>query len=161
MPKFFRFINHPRYYSESDIKRLDAINRSALGKMMCAHLSGWTFTFCDCSPNSDTFIIRRQEPTYHCSFELIPNYNYNPATRSKYIVSYNYTYFCNSGYGPANENKTISGSEGQDLIDLMRLSFLAMINNYPAESSSNIRVFNGHYNYKENLIEYCKVNNLI
>ena len=89
--KFFRFINHPRYYSESDIKRLDAINRSALGKMMCAHLSGWTFTFCDCSPNSDTFIIRRQEPTYHCSFELIPNYNYNPATRSKYIVSYNYT----------------------------------------------------------------------
>ena len=159
--KFFRFLNHPRHYSESDLKRLDALNKSSLGRKMFEHLSGWTFKFYDCAPNSDTFIIRRQEPTYRCSFELTPNYSYNPTTQSKYIISYNYSFFCNSGCGPANENKTITGREGLDLIELMRLSFLAMINKYPEERSSEIRVFNGHYNYKENLIDYCKSNKLL
>lgn len=159
--QFFKFLNHSQYYTRSHLKRLDELNKSNLGKKMFEHLSGWSFEFIDCEPNSETFVIKRTEPTYSCSFELLPKYRYNTSSGKKIISEYRYRYFCNSGCGPANEDKIITATEGKDLISLMRLSFLAMIINYPKETSSEIWVFNGHYNYKENLIELCESAKLI
>ena len=159
--KFFSFLNYPTYYTSSDLERLNQLNNSPLGKKMFEHLSGWLFSFNDCIPNSDTFIIRRKEATYRCHFELIPEYSYDIQTKCQYIKRYRYEYFCNSGSGPTNEIKYITPREGLDLIALMRLSFLSMIYNYKEQHSSEIRVFSGWHNHKEDLINQCRLNNLL
>lgn len=159
--KFFSFINYPTYYNASDLKRLEELNNSLIGRKMFEHLSGWTFNFKDCSPNSDYFMIRKIESTYQCFFELCPEYAYDSQAKIQYIARYRYEYYCNSGYGPANETKYITAREGLDLISLMRLSFRSMIYNYKEQHSSEIRVFSGWHNYKEDLISQCVKNKLI
>ena len=79
------------------------MNNSPLGKRMFEHLSGWTFNFKDCSPNSDHFLIKGVDSTYQCFFELRPEYAYDSQLKRQYITIYRYEYYCNSGCGPANE----------------------------------------------------------
>lgn len=159
--KFFSFINYPTYYNPSDLERLNQLNKSTLGRKMFEHLSGWTFNFRDCIPNSDHFLIRGTDSSYQCFFELRPEYGFDLQTHRKYIKRYRYEYFCNSGCGPSNEIKYITGREGLDLISLMRLSFRLMIYNYKEQCGSEIRVFNGWHNFKEDLLDQCKKYNLI
>lgn len=158
---FFRFINYQENYTQDELKRLDHLNKSNIARKMFEQLSGWDFRFNDCQPNTDTFILRRKEQTYNAFFELIPEYIYKPRTFERYISRYKYEYFCNSGFGPANERKFLTAIEGSDLIKLLRLSFLSLIINYEKEHAYDIRCMNGHYSYKENLIEFCKKNNLV
>lgn len=163
--KFFSFLNYRTYYSSSDLERLDTFNKSPLARKMFEHLGGWTFKFEDCIPNSDTLIVRGNEPKYNYKyhFELIPIYRYEPKTGARYLSHYNYEFYTNSTSpgASANERKVISAREGLDMIALIRLSFRLMIFNYKEQHSSEIRVFSGWHNYKENLIDLCIQNNLI
>lgn len=159
--KFFSFINYATYYSTSDLQRLDELNKSQLGRKMYRHLSGWIFNFKDCTPNSEHFLIKGVESSYQCFFELRPEFQYDVQTKRRYIARYRYEYYCNSGYGPANEIIYISGREGLDLINLMRLSFRSMIYNYKEQHSTEIRVFSGWHNFKEDLIAQCVKNSLV
>lgn len=68
--KFFSFINYATYYSSSDLQRLNDLNKSQLRRKMFEHLSGWTFKFKDCTPNSEHFLIRGGDSSYQCFFEL-------------------------------------------------------------------------------------------
>ena len=160
--KFFAFLNYPTHYTSDDLDRLASFNNSPIAIKMFEQLSGWTFNFRDCIPNTDTFVIRGKDPSYTCYFELRPEYGFDSSFSSfRYIKRYRYVYFCDSGYGPKNETKYIKRMEGLDLIALMRLSFRSMIYNYKEQHSTEIRVFSGWHNYKEDLIEQCKRNGLL
>ena len=159
--KFFSYVNYPTYFQFGDIERLDKFNKSQMAKKMFEHLSGWIFNFRDCTPNSDHFLIKGTESAYQCFFELRPEYGYDVHTMNRYINRYRYEYFCNSGSGPDNEIKYISAREGADLIMLMRLSFRSMIYNYKEQHSSEIRVFSGWHNFKEDLLSQCQHHNLL
>lgn len=154
--KFFSFLNYPKRYNSSDIARLDTFNKSETAKNIFRYLAGWIVDFEDCRPNSDELIIKNGK-NY---FKLTPSSFYVHELK-RTIHCYDFDYFHTGSPRNIEGSNKIMLQEGLDMIDLIRLSFLAQIYNYEKEQGIEIRMFSGHYYYKEDLINFCVQKKLI
>lgn len=154
---FFSFLNFNEYFPKYTFDTLDALNRSGTAKKFFENLKGIFFK-CD------------KIPQYNAELGLFIHSKDDSNTRAVSLkqtkdtfteqVWYRYLYQC-SGYHNERVEMRLSVIEGKGLITLLRLSLLAMINEYQKTHSSNIRVINGWYVYREDLLGYCKEQGLI
>lgn len=155
---FFILNSYMPYCSSNDFEYLKELNRSQLAKDFFNHISGQTIDSAYTVGMSIYWGIHFRndyENGTHTDIKLFANTYYDSTDKITYIRSYSYVYECTTGYSPyPNIRKTLSLKEGHGLIALLRLSILCMI--HDNQFAGDIRVVNGHYAYKENLLELSR-----
>jgi len=155
---FFNFLNFSEYITKYSFEKLDQLNRSEIARIFFDNLRGIFFQ-CDYIPQYNAELglyIRTKDDSNTRIVSLTQTKDF----WSKQIDGYQYKYQC-SGYHNERIEQKLSIADGRGLITLLRLSLLAMINDYSKTRCSNIRIINGWYAYRVDLLDYCKEHGLI